>query len=108
MIKYDLIKNDPLLDIYRVEGRFFSSPDWPKDMTAYATVQRPSSIVRYPSPARRQQFPLNDFFSKTTWPIWIFGRKYSWQMGIHICSNEGAILGAKTDKSLKNILLMNH
>jgi len=54
-------------------------------MRAYAMAQRPSSV-------RRQLFPLNDFFSRTTWPISIkVGRNVgSWGMGIQICSNKGA------------------
>jgi len=40
---------------------------------------------------RRQLFPLNDFFSRTTRPISTkLGRKHAWGMGIKICSNKGA------------------
>jgi len=52
-------------------------------MRAYAMAQRPS--------VRRQLFPLNDFFSKTTRPISTkLGRKHAWEMGIQNCSNKGA------------------
>jgi len=44
-------------------------------MRAYAMAQRPSSV-------RRQCFPLNDFFSRTTRPISTkLGRKHAWGMG---------------------------
>jgi len=43
-----------------------------------------------PSSVRRQLFPLNDFFSRTTTPISTkLGRKHAWKMGIQICSNKG-------------------
>jgi len=52
-------------------------------MRAYGMVQRPS--------VRRQLFPLNDFFSRTTKPISTkLGRKHVWGMGIQVCSNKGA------------------
>jgi len=52
-------------------------------MTAYAMAQRPS--------VRRQLFPLNNFFSRTTRPISTkLGRKHAWRIGIQICSNKGA------------------
>jgi len=48
---------------------------WPKAMRAYAMAQHPSSV-------RRQLFPLNDFFSRTTWPISTkLCRKHSWGWG---------------------------
>jgi len=52
-------------------------------MRAYGMAQRPS--------VRRQLFPLNDFFSRTTTPISTkLGRKHAWGTGIQICSNKGA------------------
>jgi len=34
---------------------------------------------------------LNDFFSRTTWPISTkLGGKHAWGMGIQICLNKGA------------------
>jgi len=40
---------------------------------------------------RRQLFPLNNFFLRTTNPISTkLGRKHTWGMGIQICSNKGA------------------
>jgi len=75
-------------------------------MRDYAMVQRPSSVG--------QLFPLNDFFSTTTWPISTeVGRKHAWGMGIQICSNKeaGPIRGKKMknfNKSSKKILLMIH
>jgi len=40
---------------------------------------------------RRQLFPLNDFFSRTTRPISTkLGRNDAWDKGIQICSNKGA------------------
>jgi len=49
-----------------------------------ATSVRPSSV-------RRQLFPLNDFFSRTTRPISPkLGRKRAWRTGIQLCSNTGA------------------
>jgi len=61
-------------------------------MRAYGMAQRPSvrPSVR-PSSVRRQLFPLNDFFSRTTGPISTkLGREHAWGMGIQICSNKGA------------------
>jgi len=53
-------------------------------MRAYAMAQRQSSV-------RRQLFPLNDFFSRTTRPISTKrGKKHAMGMGIQICSNKGA------------------
>jgi len=36
-------------------------------------------------------FSLNDFFSRTIWPISTkLSGKHAWRMGIQICSNKGA------------------
>jgi len=52
-------------------------------MRAYGMAQRPS--------VRRQLFPLNDFFPRTTRPISTkLGRNDAWEKGIQICSNKGA------------------
>jgi len=55
----------------------------PRQLMPWRSVRRMSSV-------RRQLFPLNDFFSRTTRPISTkLGRNHSWQMGIQICSNQG-------------------
>jgi len=78
----------------------------PKAMRTYARVQRLSSV-------RHQLFPLNDFFSRPTWPFStkVCG-KHAWGMGIHICSNKGSgpfwdPIRGKIRKKMKN-LLVNH
>jgi len=62
---------------------------------------------------RRQLFPLNDFFSRTTRPISTkLGRKHAWEMGIQIGSNKGVgpfwgPIRGKIRTILINLLLMN-
>jgi len=82
---------------------FFSPPGRrPWELMPRRSVRRSS--------VRCQLFPLNDFFSRTTWPI-----STKWGMGIQICSNKGSgpfwgPIRGKIRKILKNLknLLMNN
>jgi len=62
----------------------------------------------------RQLVPLNDFFSRTSWPISTkLGRKHAWGMGIQICSNKGAgpfwgPISGKIRKILINLQKSSH
>jgi len=71
----------------------------------------PSQFVQRPSVCGL--FSLNDFFSRTTWPISTkLDEKHDWGMGIQICLNKGAgpFWGPNKGKIRKiwlNLLLMN-
>jgi len=66
-----------------------------------------SASVVHPSAVRRQLFPLNDFFSRTTIPISNkLGRYDTWEKGIQMCSKKvtGLFWGPKGGK-IRTILI---
>jgi len=72
----------------------------------HESLCRGAASVFSPS-VRRQLFPLNDFFSRTTKPISTkLGKKHAWGMEIQICSNKGTgpFWGPIKGKIRKNLI----